>query len=107
MMAAAATGLGATSSIPRFPQFRRLPLELRLIIWEDSARVPRVVELNSCQKRSKLSSRTSVPAMLHVNKEARQVGSKYYEKISPYTLDRNICFTFIRWEVDIVLFHEV
>ncbi|PVH86864.1 hypothetical protein DL98DRAFT_640545 [Cadophora sp. DSE1049] len=104
MMAAATIGRGPSFYILKFPQFARLPLELRLMIWEVSARVPRVVEFNSCKKRFKLASRTSVPAILHVNKEARYIGLRQYEEISLYDLDKNVGFTFMKWEIDIGLF---
>ena len=82
IMEAATLGRGPDFYMPKFPQFRRLPFELRLMVWEFAARVPRVVEFNSCKKRFKLASRTSVPAFLHVNKESRNFGQQFYERIS-------------------------
>ncbi|KAH8204043.1 hypothetical protein TruAng_001854 [Truncatella angustata] len=70
-----------------FPQFPQLPTELRLQIW-DHMLLPRVI-LITCQDHeskvemdSELSGRPScrlVPALLHVNREARSVALEHYE----------------------------
>ncbi len=62
-----------------FPQFSRLPTEIRLQIWREAALVPRAVLLRPrhrpCKSRIIRSWRccNPVPALLHVNSEARGV----------------------------------
>ena len=73
-----------------FPHFGRLPIELRTKIWGIAASEPRVIKLlevsdsNSCYSMpEKLSlivpGQSKVPAILHVSKEARAEGLRYYE----------------------------
>lgn len=77
------------STIPEssFPQFQQLPAELRLQIWSHLL-LPRII-LITCQDHetaseadSELTARPScrlVPALLHVNHEARTVALGHYE----------------------------
>ncbi|KAH7321055.1 major facilitator superfamily domain-containing protein [Stachybotrys elegans] len=80
-----------TNGTPRlttFPLFARLPAELRIKIWSHLVQ-PRIVVV-SClqrdeqlaQRRRELDDRThaaNTPALLHVNREARDVGLRHYE----------------------------
>ncbi|KAK6071312.1 hypothetical protein SCUP515_07923 [Seiridium cupressi] len=77
----------ASSVRTSFPQFPQLPTELRLQIWKYLL-LPRII-LVTCQDHdSKMEldlelrsrpSRRLVPAMLHVNHEARSVALEHYE----------------------------
>lgn len=83
------------SEEPRFPQFAQLPPELRIKIWAYTI-VPRIVvgcclhradedhdgaslraRKEELQRRS--TKQYAVPALLHVNQEARVEGLKHYE----------------------------
>jgi hypothetical protein len=71
-----------------FPQFSKLPTELRLKIWACLVQPRTVVvcclqrDAQLVQKREELRNRThgaGVPALLQVNREARDVGLRHYE----------------------------
>lgn len=69
-----------------FPYFKHLPTEIRFKIWKDSiADEARIVELGLLESKAttdrrgtqpQLASKTLVPALLHVNREARFAGLK-------------------------------
>ncbi|KAI0159510.1 hypothetical protein GGR57DRAFT_457636 [Xylariaceae sp. FL1272] len=82
-----------------FPQFGRLPPELRMMIWEEAARVPRVVHLveramERTQSRTLTVKRvrqglqtqirrfSQVPELFFVNHEARAIALKEYTPVS-------------------------
>jgi len=94
--------------IPKdFPQFKKLPPELRRIIWRLAGSEPRAVEFEYYPKqrnmRSKFPSKTIVPAILHTSHEARAFGLEVYDRLN---FGRTLGCTFINWEVDIVLFQD-
>jgi hypothetical protein len=65
-----------------FPAFVKLPLELRLFIWELATLTPRRVSLNtSISKRC-----DPYPAILKVNHESRALALKSYVDICPKNL---------------------
>ena len=65
-----------------FPAFAKLPLELRLFIWELATLTPRRVSLNtSISKRC-----DPYPAILKVNHESRALALKSYVDICPKKL---------------------
>ncbi len=94
------TGPGIVAKQTSFPQFVRLPPELRVKIWAELVQ-PRIIvaccmrrpdcrdeiDSNGNDKardyRRELERRTtrgaSVPALLHVNRESRAVGLEHYE----------------------------
>ncbi|PMD42163.1 hypothetical protein L207DRAFT_527107 [Hyaloscypha variabilis F] len=77
----------STRSIPGwdFTCFWRLPPELRLIIWEHAAKAKRTITIRHNQPRgpwTRLKAAHNaeiVPRILHVCKEARIVGLKFYK----------------------------
>lgn len=62
-----------------FPQFSRLPPELRLQIWRYS-RQPRVVEVIYDSATDTCTSTAKPPALLHVCHESRHEGLRAYRK---------------------------
>jgi hypothetical protein len=86
--------LSATSPIAdnkpvSFPQFSRLPPEIRCQIWEFLIQ-PRIIVASCLQQDESLSERrkelrarttsgSAVPALLQVNQETREIALKHYE----------------------------
>ncbi|KAI1268780.1 hypothetical protein F5Y18DRAFT_439396 [Xylariaceae sp. FL1019] len=98
-MASTATTEFSEAAPATFPQFERLPAELRLMIWEEAARVPRVVHLVEravertpsrflkvqCvgeDEKSEIRTISQVPELFFVNHEARAVARKEYTAVS-------------------------
>lgn len=79
-----------------FTRFRKLPCELRLMIWEAAA-TPRLVAVipRPCPKDSDTASNREIsiirgiPALFAVNKESRHVALRHYTW--RFTLDIKIC----------------
>ncbi|EPE28492.1 hypothetical protein GLAREA_09613 [Glarea lozoyensis ATCC 20868] len=68
---------------PDFHLFSKLPMEIRLQIWEHSM-VPRVHELHPCAKlyNERMTFRSNsaqTPTIFHVNRESRSVAMKNYQ----------------------------
>ena len=95
-------GTAAATDGPSFPQFGRLPAELRLKIWTCLVQ-PRVVVVCCLQKgreverrRRELRRRTrgaGTPVLLHVNREARDVGLRHYELTFGWSVSRIVTDT--------------
>jgi hypothetical protein len=74
-----------------FPQFSKLPTEIRLQIWKEAMPGPRVVEVYLIEDQSQYdgktyyvadpASRTPAPTILHINHESRREGLKIYSRI--------------------------
>ncbi|KAI9052926.1 hypothetical protein LZ554_003198 [Drepanopeziza brunnea f. sp. 'monogermtubi'] len=91
--------LKASKSIARpfrkpasFPQFNRLPMELRFQIWE-AAMKPRVHELHPCSKlyneRMTFRSNSSLtPSIFHVCSESRNIALQHHELMDYAPPDR-------------------
>lgn len=65
--------MGKSKAATEFPNFSKLPLELRREVWRFAACIPRVIEVRT--RPASLSWATTAspaPAVLHVNQEARR-----------------------------------
>ena len=63
-----------------FEPFRKLPIELREMIWKEGLPEARVIYLEKSKKHEKaIFCRARVPNLLHVNQESRQVAKKSYQ----------------------------
>ncbi|KAG9239776.1 hypothetical protein BJ875DRAFT_2952, partial [Amylocarpus encephaloides] len=97
-----------------FHQFNSLPIELRRNIWDQAASVGRIVEIKVKIEYSKyshhsrglrFSSKTPVPALLHVNAEAREIGLNYWQlSMKSHYFEARI---YINFKKDIVYFGDV
>ncbi|EPE37063.1 hypothetical protein GLAREA_09226 [Glarea lozoyensis ATCC 20868] len=87
---------------PVFHYFQKLPIELRLKIWKEVCRFPRIVEPLSSNKPN-FPSESLAPALLHVCREAREEGLKIYEMLPSYGDLSRFRETYINWQVDYVL----
>ncbi|KAF4624178.1 hypothetical protein G7Y89_g13997 [Cudoniella acicularis] len=91
-----------------FELIPKLSGELRNIIWTLAANEPRVVEVKCDEKRyQKLKfkcnpfySTTLVPAILHVCRESRSLGLKFYTQLPSFGDRRRHKETFINWQMD-------
>ncbi|KAH7021101.1 uncharacterized protein B0I36DRAFT_353805 [Microdochium trichocladiopsis] len=119
-----------------FTNFVQLPCEIRVCIWSFTV-IPRLVPLivrSRCytvsltdaeQKEPRdfvgydwrdwlqikhVKSKTPVPAILHVSREARAVGSRLYEKthdtIHEYLPVEQQYYTWVNWAIDIIAIDE-
>lgn len=70
-----------TGALTSFHAFRRLPVELRFMIWKESlkANSSRVVEINFSFKTMRWHPCAPPPALLHVSQEARQLALQRYQ----------------------------
>ncbi|KAH6668028.1 hypothetical protein B0J14DRAFT_642320 [Halenospora varia] len=92
-----------------FTKFSEVPLELRIKIWDIAAFQQRHIK---CQvknfkenPKSIMVSPTPVPSMMHVCHESRDVGNKYYQKLSTTrTTISKMKITYINYEVDTLRF---
>lgn len=88
-----------------FHCFGRLPTELRLMVWKYTCMTARVVEIR-CERRGTFERsyfrvfNNPPPAILHVNKEAREEGLNYYKSGS--INDRQYP-TYLNVDTDIIL----
>lgn len=78
----------------RFILFKKLPLELRTMIWKYAAREERVVEISYDETidSSRLLSKTLVPGIIHACQESQDVNLKIYDSISFISLPP-FCYT--------------
>lgn len=72
----------------QFHQFRRLPIELRYMIWEESFE-PRLVEANIIHNGTRRTRTSPIewrlshnPAAMEVSAESRAVAKRHYKKMS-------------------------
>ncbi len=103
------------SNQPPIPNFSDLPTELRLAIWELVDYGPRIIRIGiecvvigkttyddhgrpDSKKSLKLKRASDVPAMLHVNHEARDVALKTYTRALTYRLGGK--YIYIDWTRD-------
>ncbi|EPE37064.1 hypothetical protein GLAREA_09227 [Glarea lozoyensis ATCC 20868] len=96
-------------NLSTFHHFRKLPVEIRLIIWRKACGTPRVVEIiynPNRRKWNKFPSRTLTPALLHVCREARTEGLKCYEMLPGYGDRNQYRETYVNWEVDYIFLAE-
>jgi len=63
-----------------FPQFSKLPAELRLMIWKATVE-RRVVDAEFSPRTGRVVTSAAPPAIFHVNSESRAVAKELYEKI--------------------------
>jgi hypothetical protein len=93
--------------LQQFAVFKKLPTELRRMVWKLAAKVPRVVEFSYYPKQktiaSQFPSKTLVPAILHTSSEARACGLEFYKKLDFGSFFDN---TYINWELDTVMFEN-
>lgn len=80
----------ASSSV-YFPQFGRLPIEIRIMIWECCMPLPRVVDLQHRNVPTTTTvkcavSKTPVPTVLLVSRESFDSASRFYERTFISTL---------------------
>jgi hypothetical protein len=74
----------APMSSQSFP-LQKLPLELRTKIWEDTLPGPRIVEIDvdlsfvRGKESCTYTSKTTIPKLLHVHRESREIGRKHYQ----------------------------
>lgn len=112
---------GKQVKVCKFKYYNKLPLEVRLMIWAECARVPRVVQFGiynpetregcfprryrsrkECQSCIQIfvHAEGKVPMMLQVNQEARKDGFRYYEKPFVDVLTR--CNPYFNFAVDVL-----
>ncbi|KAK0124340.1 hypothetical protein ONS95_009309 [Cadophora gregata] len=91
-----------------FQDFRRLPPELRIMIWHLAARQVRVVEIELVSAKFKglgwidrYTSKTLALGILHACGESRWIGLKRYEKIK---FDGIFSGSYVNWNVDYIGF---
>ncbi|KAG9234471.1 hypothetical protein BJ875DRAFT_348787, partial [Amylocarpus encephaloides] len=95
---------GKRTIIRRFPQFSRLPIELRLMIWVFAAWAPRLVKA-SWRSNFNVSvykfMSGAVPGVLHVNLESRNTALKIFTQVPKF-----ISFTGVeyKYKVDIMIY---
>lgn len=87
-----------------FPQFARLPPELRIKIWSCLVQ-PRIITgcclprgERSAERQGELLSRThgsGTPVLLHINREARHVGLGHYELAFAYKIHEHLAGLFL------------
>jgi hypothetical protein len=90
------------SAFPSFPSFSALPTELRLKIWNYASRVQRVIELQYCIVDRKFFTFQHVPALLHTNREAREIALMHYHL--SFGTDKNDPSTYFNNRDDIIYF---
>ncbi|EPE32118.1 hypothetical protein GLAREA_12200 [Glarea lozoyensis ATCC 20868] len=79
------TYLNPLTSTTSFPNFLKLPIELRVRIWAFSTPSPRVIELRTWKSTQSLSPLKisagphSVPSILHACRESRAEGLRIYQ----------------------------
>lgn len=89
-----------------FSSFKQLPLELRRVIW-DLATTPQVIETSLYKVKirgreiRRITTRTVVPAILHVCAESRAFGLERYEVFKPSGIFTG---TYVDWERDYIYF---
>jgi hypothetical protein len=84
----------------RFTLFPKFPKELRVMVWKQAIPGPRIVEITrsfrhrpgSTNREFQLKARTTIPAMLHVNSEAREIAQKIYKPLFKKVLGHAIYF---------------
>ncbi|PVH86853.1 hypothetical protein DL98DRAFT_567147 [Cadophora sp. DSE1049] len=106
----ASTQPAVASPATTFHDFRRLPLELRAMIWHLAARQVRVVEVGMVRAEYKgggrikrFTSKALTPSILHACGESRWMGFKRYEKV---TLDGIFTGSYVNWDVDYIGFRS-
>lgn len=93
----------APTSSTSFPQFARLPPEIRWRIWECLVQ-PRIVVACCLQRddildsrRRELDGRTTsgpaVPVLLHINRETRDIALRHYELTFSWRISKLLCDT--------------
>jgi hypothetical protein len=100
-----------------FTLFQNLPPELRNKIWnEHCAQLqPRIVDLwatkNSTAKKMKYGTHSQAPTILHISREARSIGLKYYKLLFEEDIQRETVrdvetpkkpHIYVNWEHDIL-----
>ncbi|KAF7853419.1 hypothetical protein EAF04_010711 [Stromatinia cepivora] len=68
------------NTLNTFPRFSELPYELRLKIWELVAFHKRILELNYCIVDKIFLNLGLPPAILHTNRESREVALRFYNQ---------------------------
>ncbi|KAE9369820.1 hypothetical protein N431DRAFT_443443 [Stipitochalara longipes BDJ] len=75
----------ASVAITAFTRFQELPPELRLMVWEHSAKSKRTITIRHSLPRGPWArlkaahNATTVPGILHVCQESRFIGRKFYK----------------------------
>ena len=101
----------APAGSPTFTLFDRLPLEIRLQIWEAALPGPRIIHLEKWQAsfdRSitfnvlEISSNTKAPSMLFANRESRLVASQCY--IPSFAFEGSTTKTYFNFQMDTLYF---
>lgn len=86
------TRAGVAMHLGTFSLFPRLPVEVRLLIWEETCRQGRLITVFTCQDPLEdeqslghgnipfytFKSRDPIPSILHATREARAVARKFY-----------------------------
>ena len=90
--------------LTEFRCFKNLPVEIRLMIWNQASFQPRLVEIICTSFRNFKAHiypcLTPAPALLHTCREARNEGLKIYELLPGSDKGRTYKRTYINWEVD-------
>lgn len=97
-----------TSASTIFHAFRRLPVELRFKIWEESlkANSSRVVEINFSFKTMRWHPCAPPPAQLHVSQEARQFALRLYQAAPLQRNGPRPIMVFLDFSRDILFLHS-
>ncbi|TGO29818.1 hypothetical protein BPAE_0010g00010 [Botrytis paeoniae] len=72
--------MSSAANTSSFPQFRRLPKEIRLSVWERAIPEPRIVHIVRDAITRVMKSYNSIPAILRVNHESFSISSKHYRR---------------------------
>jgi hypothetical protein len=101
----------APAGSPTFTLFDRLPVEIRLQIWEAALPGPRIIHLEKWQglfDRSltfsvlEISSNTKAPSMLLATRESRLVASQFY--IPSFAFEGSTTKTYFNFHMDTLYF---
>jgi hypothetical protein len=104
-------GRKSLKSVPlvEFSLFQKLPLELKLMIWEFAVWRPRTISLKIAYTPSDLGldikgqRPVGVPPIFHVNHESRDLANKIFEKVSSIrSADPSTAFIHINSSADIL-----
>jgi hypothetical protein len=101
---ALATAARATLEIPSFPQFKRLPIELRLHIWSLDRPKPRLVCVQYDEKLKQFYSSAPLPAHLLVCSESRSEAKKQYPL--RFATKGSPAMVRVNFEVDTIQLHH-
>jgi len=95
-----------TLSIPMFMPFSRLPIEIRLKIWEAALPGPRVVHTTGVLSRMRgetwwaLRTNCKVPSVLLASRESRLVALKFY--VLSFGFGQKVPGTYFNFNIDIL-----